>query len=189
MYVVSSFPARNVTRPLAFTTTATGSTRPSGPARWAGWISRDPIGEHGGINLYGFANNEPTGEIDNYGLFHGLPMPGVPIPGGPFTPRETPWACAERIAREVGQLPGRQDDPSSRYAHCLASCRISRECLGARFTAWLAGDWFQDPWWLSENKGSDPGDRKANKIGRDLSKCNGECEDLCMDALKTGRLY
>jgi RHS repeat-associated protein len=32
------------------------------------WVRRDPIGERGGINLYGFAGNEPIGTKDSYGL-------------------------------------------------------------------------------------------------------------------------
>lgn len=33
------------------------------------WASRDPIGERGGINLYGFVGNDPVGRIDKYGLY------------------------------------------------------------------------------------------------------------------------
>lgn len=32
------------------------------------WLNRDPIGERGGINLYGFVGNRPTGKIDVLGL-------------------------------------------------------------------------------------------------------------------------
>jgi RHS repeat-associated protein len=31
------------------------------------WLSRDPIGEDGGLNLYGFVGNEPTGNVDKLG--------------------------------------------------------------------------------------------------------------------------
>ena len=34
-------------------------------------ISRDPSGERGGINLYGYVANEPIGEIDPFGLEKG----------------------------------------------------------------------------------------------------------------------
>ena len=36
------------------------------------WVSRDPIGERGGLNLYGFVGNNPTSRVDVYGLmdFH-----------------------------------------------------------------------------------------------------------------------
>jgi RHS repeat-associated protein len=32
------------------------------------WLSKDPIMEHGGINLYGFAANSPTNSVDKLGL-------------------------------------------------------------------------------------------------------------------------
>jgi RHS repeat-associated protein len=33
------------------------------------WLSRDPIGERGGMNLYGFVGNDGVNLIDNLGLF------------------------------------------------------------------------------------------------------------------------
>jgi len=33
------------------------------------WLSRDPIGERGGMNLYAFVGNNPVGRIDYLGLF------------------------------------------------------------------------------------------------------------------------
>jgi len=40
------------------------------------WISRDPIGERGGINIYGFAGNVPTVNIDPLGLDWGIRIKG-----------------------------------------------------------------------------------------------------------------
>jgi RHS repeat-associated protein len=34
------------------------------------WLSRDPIGETGGINLYGYVGNNPVGRIDPRGLWY-----------------------------------------------------------------------------------------------------------------------
>jgi RHS repeat-associated protein len=31
------------------------------------WVSRDPVGEKGGINLYGFVENAPNNKVDPYG--------------------------------------------------------------------------------------------------------------------------
>ena len=32
------------------------------------WINRDPLGEEGGVNLYGFVGNNPVNSVDIYGL-------------------------------------------------------------------------------------------------------------------------
>ena len=41
------------------------------------WPSRDPIGERGGVNLYGFVGNRPLGWIDDSGA---KPLKGRPVP-------------------------------------------------------------------------------------------------------------
>jgi uncharacterized protein RhaS with RHS repeats len=48
------------------------------------WITRDPIEEKGGINLYTFTDNDPVSEIDPNGL---LP---IDEPEGYFCPRLCP---------------------------------------------------------------------------------------------------
>jgi len=35
------------------------------------WLNRDPIGENGGLNLYGFVGNNPVRWVDPYGLDYG----------------------------------------------------------------------------------------------------------------------
>ena len=51
------------------------------------WPNRDPIGEWGGLNLYGFLDNDPVGLWDFLGLM-GRPPP--PRPPGPTPPVITP---------------------------------------------------------------------------------------------------
>ncbi len=36
--------------------------------RWGRWLSKDPIGERGGVNLYGMVGNDPLNYIDCLGL-------------------------------------------------------------------------------------------------------------------------
>ena len=75
------------------------------------WLNRDPIGEAGGMNLYGFVGNGPVNETDPFGLDYGAVIPradgtylniwdpGHPI--GPFPPFTNPIAAA-RVA--VGSI-------------------------------------------------------------------------------------
>lgn len=52
------------------------------------WLSKDPIGLRGGLNLYGYVNDDPLNGIDPDGLMRD---PSLPLPLGPllcmkFTP-------------------------------------------------------------------------------------------------------
>jgi RHS repeat-associated protein len=49
------------------------------------WISRDPLGERGGINLYGYVGNDPMGRIDPLGLWQVTISGGVLGFGGIIT--------------------------------------------------------------------------------------------------------
>ena len=78
------------------------------------WISRDPIGEEGGLNLYGFVGNDPINLIDSFGLsIH---------PGGIVSPTKTVKTVSAlegvflaRMKHELGQaLSPLSDDLSPR---------------------------------------------------------------------------
>jgi len=43
------------------------------------WINRDPIGEDGGVNLYGFVANDPLNQVDFLGNYPGLAGHGFAI--------------------------------------------------------------------------------------------------------------
>jgi hypothetical protein len=54
------------------------------------WLNRDPIGEKGGLNLYGYVGNSPMSFVDPYGLqssigagYGSIPLPHFPDTGGP----------------------------------------------------------------------------------------------------------
>jgi RHS repeat-associated protein len=50
------------------------------------WLNRDPIGEQGGINLYGYVANRPTIATDPTGLDSGTPAQPKPYPITPIEP-------------------------------------------------------------------------------------------------------
>lgn len=47
------------------------------------WVSRDPIAEKGGINLYQYVRNMPSITVDPSGLTDSVWIPGRPIPVNP----------------------------------------------------------------------------------------------------------
>lgn len=75
------------------------------------WLSRDPIGEAGGINLYGYVGNSPLGRVDPLGLIdiHGGYIP--PGPGGPDPESEA--LLRDYLSIGYAFLQGLFDDGSS----------------------------------------------------------------------------
>ena len=65
------------------------------------WLSRDPIGEEGGINLYGYVSNGPVNYVDPLGLFQFYGNWGGPN-----------WVSGQERS-ESGQIPS-QGDPDYR---------------------------------------------------------------------------
>jgi RHS repeat-associated protein len=64
------------------------------------WLSRDPIEETGGLNLYGYVGDSPINAVDPFGLA----APGVPMKGG-FHPNNGPWNRYDTAAIGLGLLP------------------------------------------------------------------------------------
>src|SRR5687767_15260538 len=58
------------------------------------WLNQDPLGEGGGVNLYGFVGNRPNGQIDPWGL-------QVPAPTSVLA---HPALAAERSEEHTSEL-------------------------------------------------------------------------------------
>ncbi len=90
------------------------------------WVNRDPIGELGGLNLYQAMQNSPSIRVDP----NGRPIFVI----WPFSGKA---ACTLGHALEALKQEQSQASPAWRYAHCVASCRITRDCV--KTTASVAG--------------------------------------------------
>ncbi len=88
---------------------------------WGRFVSEDPIGVAGGVNLYGYVDQQPTGEKDPSGL----------APSGNYTPRPPSSAnkCLDNGSGDPAQcraicsslaLPTR--DFGTSFFRCLAAC-------------------------------------------------------------------
>jgi RHS repeat-associated protein len=73
------------------------------------WLSRDPIGEAGGENLYGFVGNDPVNGVDLFGLQEtGGGMVALQLIPPPVLPRQFPAGstpCSASVPRISVPLP------------------------------------------------------------------------------------
>jgi len=116
------------------------------------WISRDPIGEEGGLNRYGFVDNSPQCYVDELGLKYGNPVsgpsgpvgPGIPSePGGPYGNTGTcpadadvldaaralynEWANAwNELLKAKADMEKANVQNADKYFHCMGSCNAAR---------------------------------------------------------------
>ncbi|MEW6657342.1 MAG: RHS repeat-associated core domain-containing protein [Thermodesulfobacteriota bacterium] len=84
------------------------------------WLTRDPIGEEGGINLYGFVGNNPINYIDPNGLKAVIPNPFPP--GCPPGPSCDPYLkCGEYYLYILCRT-----FPNDPLANCIRGCLLKR---------------------------------------------------------------
>ena len=70
------------------------------------WVSRDPIGEAGGLKLYGFVGNDPVDWVDPLGLSiqpPATPPVGIPVEGDP----NARWVMGPKTGARVKWVPDR----------------------------------------------------------------------------------
>lgn len=64
-------------------------------------------------------------------------------------------------------------------AHCIANCRITRECPGGRFTAFVASEWKERERDDSYDEGDQPANRKGRCVGTNPYTRLWTREELC----------
>ena len=174
------------------------------------FMTEDPIGYVGGMNLYAYVSNAPADFIDPLGLYTGKQLVAgaalvalggaaavqvavsvVPTVVGMLTVGEAaPAFFANWLALQTAQkmYPG---DPNMRhvdkYFHCMANCEAAQRgalpALGAAALGYAKEAW--DLATKDYGMGDSIMDLKANKYGRECAK--GNCSNHC-GALLTGWL-
>jgi RHS repeat-associated protein len=80
------------------------------------WLSKDPIGLAGGVNLYGYAGNDPISRVDPYGL---------------FDPEQCKKDCEEDFKRVYDQCQTAEcgEKTELRRQRCVKTCDKIPQCI------------------------------------------------------------
>jgi len=87
------------------------------------WVSEDPAGFADGLNLYRYVLNSPVGQFDPLGL-QGY--------------RKYLPLCVDRVLADGNRI---SQSGNPRRAHCITTCRLSRECGGNPLASLSVGFW------------------------------------------------
>jgi len=146
------------------------------------FLTRDPIGMEGGINLYAYVGNSVITEADPTGQLRIPPWMrvGCKIVG-------TAAVCVE--AAHIGYCIGKgyaigqevlDKYKNDKLAHCVAMCEV-RRCAHV-VASWIAGI-CKEAWdqvWLWDDDKWGPDDLQANHAGEQCAKQKGECLECCL---------
>lgn len=108
------------------------------------WMNRDPIGEWGGYNLYGFTKNGPLYKIDPWGLCQctsgeaKTTVKSQAVSVGK-SPRDDKWIeIADQVIDSVGRLPVKK--PLEKTQKALTGFAELISSLGAPFNIYMTID-------------------------------------------------
>jgi len=157
------------------------------------WLNRDPIGEVGGSNIYGFVQNDGINYWDRLGLIAWSHVKYCVI----TTPVTRMIYCArayklsQSIRSKHKKRYGSREDNSVMNAiyHCVWQCKIAASHCGPRRCKRIGDD--------HENHPGNPADNKRmnlynNAIGRSVSKPGmawTRCYANCEAKAKSGALW
>ncbi|HYE37988.1 RHS repeat-associated core domain-containing protein [Methylocaldum sp.] len=148
------------------------------------WLSRDPIGEAGGVNLYVYVENNPVNLVDPLGLLGHAPG------HGPYGPDEGPGTLpGQAVVGATGDFLGNYKDMrdantigADKYFHCKANCEATHRGKSGEATACTISDARE---WFDQNVKGDPAsasaaDQIANTSGRSGANSSPmSCELVC----------
>ncbi len=158
------------------------------------YISGDPIGQAGGINLFEYASSNPVGALDPFGLADALSAAannGVAIPA--TVPADwSPFVIKERsIERARQEFPGDGEGNQDSFRHCLGACETARQNGSSIARAVGSANESLGNFSYNQSREEEERDKANNEVGIQCSEDAGSFEDCaanCKAALDAGRL-
>jgi hypothetical protein len=147
-------------------------------------MTRDPIGEKGGHNLYTYVRNNVTNRKDPSGLL------GAKAPAGILAKLPLAfWIAAKRCSKGLIEAYKAVTTSTGAMAHCVTACKLTKACgslisdLAGIYKEWLVdmpGYFFYGGLGISADELSDTlDDLDDNESGRSCADdCRG-CEECC----------
>lgn len=89
------------------------------------WLTRDPLGEEGGENLYGFVRNNPINLIDEWGLY--FPSHSDAATGAPGVNPDRYEQVNRNIGQGIGESIGSTLDAAAQAADYVASGQAKKD--------------------------------------------------------------
>jgi hypothetical protein len=107
------------------------------------WPSRDPIEEEGGINLYGFVNNDGVNKWDRLGMVGSITVPNQTCVNlGPYRIKVEDPSLLRQLSRSRINLSNNGK---------VYICECQKECKSC-YTSWYKIEIITSVRWLEENR-------------------------------------
>ena len=165
-------------------------------AKMGRWISRDPLYESGGLNLFCYVNNNPSRFTDKLGLERSTSFKidrqeiwedtqDVGLAMG-FQARQDSITAAEGAA--ATGLNGAIGGPQDAYRHCLWACLMTKR-FGPADAMAILNNHEEAGRRMGQSAPDEAMDTANNKEGVKAADCDKPCEDTCRKLLNSGQLH